>query len=116
MNSPTPIQSLDKFDVVGVRKDGGIDLVISCSGPLDATPETLLALECKIRNYVREVEGARSPTFFEKYNCKPNAPITIFVSCNFEVHPKVMELIERMQSVAERIASKIEVRKQMGRP
>ena len=113
MNNQTAIQNLDKFDVVGVRKDGGIDLVISCDGPIDDSSETLLALECKIRNYVKEVEEAREPTFFERYECKPDAPITIFVSCTFDIHAKALELIARLQSVAERIDARIEVRKQM---
>src|ERR1700679_3594566 len=36
-----PIQNVDSIDVVGVRNDAGIDLVVSCFGPLDGSPETL---------------------------------------------------------------------------
>jgi hypothetical protein len=36
-----PIQNLDSFDIVGKRGDGGIDLVIVCSGPVDDSADTL---------------------------------------------------------------------------
>lgn len=36
-NLEPPIHNLDAFDIVGERKDGGVDLVISCSGPLDSS-------------------------------------------------------------------------------
>jgi hypothetical protein len=112
--STVPIQNLDAFDVVGVRNDGGIDLVISCHGPLDGSPATLQALEQKIRNYVREVEEARSPTFFERYNCSPDATVMIYVSCSYHIDPAVYGVLESLRPVAGRIGAAIEVRRQMG--
>lgn len=52
--SSDSVRYLDAIDVVGVRLDGGIDLVISCYGPLDDSAETLAALETKINNYINE--------------------------------------------------------------
>ena len=40
-----PIQNLDAFDIIGERKDGGVDLVVSCSGPLDSSTTTLGLIE-----------------------------------------------------------------------
>lgn len=109
-----PIQNLAAFDVVGVRKDGGVDLVISCHGPLDDSPQTLAALEQKIRNYVREIETAKSPTFFEKYECSPDAKVAIYVSCPFSIAPQVFDLIDKLRVVSAGIGARIEVRRQMG--
>jgi hypothetical protein len=47
-----PIQNLDAFDIVGERKDGGVDLVVSCSGPLDTSSTTLGLIERKVRAYL----------------------------------------------------------------
>jgi hypothetical protein len=47
-----PIQNLDAFDIVGERKDGGVDLVVSCSGPLDSSSTTLGLIERKVRAYL----------------------------------------------------------------
>jgi len=44
-SSQPPIQNIDAFDVVGERQDGGVDLVVSCSGPLDSSPSTLELIE-----------------------------------------------------------------------
>lgn len=48
-----PISDADNLDVVGVREDGGIDLVITCSGPLDDSNETVELLGQKVRNYAQ---------------------------------------------------------------
>ena len=114
MSNDNPIQDLDAFDVVGVRQDGGVDLVISCHGPLDNSTGTLAALEQKIRNYVQEVETAKAPTFFERYQCSPDANVTIYVSCEFPIAPQVFQLIDELRQVAARIGASIEVRRQMG--
>jgi hypothetical protein len=44
-----PIQNLDAFDIVGERLDGGVDLVVVCSGPLDDSAEVLGLLRRKLR-------------------------------------------------------------------
>jgi hypothetical protein len=50
-----PIQNLDAFDVLGERKDGGLDASIVAATPIDGSPETLRALTTKVRNYVAEL-------------------------------------------------------------
>jgi hypothetical protein len=47
-----PIQNVDSIDIVGLRNDAGIDLVVLCSGPLDGSAETLRALREKVRGYI----------------------------------------------------------------
>jgi hypothetical protein len=42
MDFEPPIQNLDAIDVLGKRVDGGVDLAITCSGPLDDSADTLV--------------------------------------------------------------------------
>lgn len=96
----SPISNLNVFDVVGVRKDGGLDLVISCSGDLDSSPSTVRSIEEKVGNYFREIFEAKNPTLLERYGCDIGSPIRIIVSCPFRIHPAAMSVVERMKSEA----------------
>ncbi len=109
----SPIKNFDSFDVVGARKDGGLDLVISCSGPLEASEETLRALRRKITNYLQEVQCARAPTLLERYECAPGAAIRIIVSCAFSVDHEAMKVIEEMSDVATRSGVELLLKKKI---
>jgi hypothetical protein len=50
-----PIQNLDAFDVLGERKDGGINAAIVAASPIDGSTDTLKALTTKVRNYLAEL-------------------------------------------------------------
>lgn len=103
MNTVLPISNLESIDVVGVRKDGGLDLVISCAGPLDSSGATLTSLETKICNYLREVREAKDPSLLERYGCNPDAKVRIIVSCQFPVHLEALELINNLTEAAHSI-------------
>jgi hypothetical protein len=98
--SDSPVSNLDAFDVVGVRNDGGLDLVISCSGPLDSSAQTIRNLETKVRNYLREILEARDPTLLERYRCAADATVRIIVSCPHQVAHEAMSTVERMKELA----------------
>jgi hypothetical protein len=110
MNVPSPIKNLDSFDIVGVRLDGGIDLVVSAQGPIDGSLSTLKALEQKLQNYITE---ASQPAFYTKYKRAPGAAIMIYISCAFPIDQSALEVIERMRSEATKIGAGIEIKKQM---
>ena len=82
---------MDTFDVVGVRKDGGIDLVVSCAGPLDSSPDTLWRLGQKVRNYLREVRG---DNFRTKYG---TGTVQILVSCAHKVSKPALAMIRTLE-------------------
>lgn len=103
MGSTSPITNLDAFDVVGVRKDGGLDLVISCAGPLDSSADTAHALRTKIANYLHEVSEARNPTLFERYGLVPGSNVRIILSCAFPVHPEALKVVEDLRLAAHSI-------------
>lgn len=44
------INDVDIVDIVGARNDGGLDMIISVTGPIDDSQSSLSKLEAKIRN------------------------------------------------------------------
>ncbi|MBL0163833.1 MAG: hypothetical protein IPP82_09390 [Xanthomonadales bacterium] len=99
MNST--ISKFDSIDVVGVRVDGGLDLLISCVGDLDGSPFTLNALRKKIRSYLNEVLCATNPTIRERYGCQMKSRIRILISYSFRVAPQAQALVNDLQHEAE---------------
>ena len=85
------------FDVVGERRSGGTDLVVSCAAPLDNSAETLNRLETKIRNYLTE---ATSPDFASTYPSAAHGPIRIFVHCEYGVSDEARALVTRLAETA----------------
>ena len=54
-----PIQNLAAFDILGVRKDGGVDAAIVAATAIDGSAETLKALATKVRNYIVELTSVK---------------------------------------------------------
>jgi hypothetical protein len=59
-----PIQNPGQIDILGRRTDGGVDLVIVVSGPLENTADHLEQVEAKVQNYICEIT---SPNFLEQF-------------------------------------------------
>ena len=93
-NADTPVTNPDRFDVVGVRNDGGVDAVVSCQGPLDDSAQTLWLLGQKVRNYLREIP---SDDFRAKYG---TGPVRILISCRHDVSSSAGALISSLQGEA----------------
>jgi uncharacterized protein DUF6572 len=109
--SSSPIGDPDTVDVVGVREDGGLDMVISASGPIDGSADTLMRLETKIRNYVA---GATSELFLQRYGLARGAAVSIYVSCPYPIAGPATEVIEKLKGAAAKQGIALEVRKYMG--
>jgi len=108
MNSLT---DSDTLDIVGPRKDGGLDLVISARGPIDGSPETLSLLESKIRSYLT---AAKSEMFLRHYGRDRGVPVSIYIACPYAVAPAALALVEKMRAFAKEEGVCIEIRKYMG--
>jgi len=93
-NPDSPVGPTDVIDVIGVRKDGGVDTVIACHGPLDNSATTLLCLELKIRNYLREIA---SDDFAQQCG---TGPVRIFVVCEQSVSDECTTLIRNLANEA----------------
>jgi len=86
-----PIQNVDSIDVVGVRNDAGIDLVVSCLGPLDGSPETLRTLREKVRGYI---EAASAEHIWKIYPNAKTGPIEIYIACEHSVSVPALRAID----------------------
>jgi uncharacterized protein DUF6572 len=111
VGSPSPVGDVDTIDVVGVRKDGGLDLVISVAAPLDASPSTLSLLEAKIRNYIK---AAQSEAFLARYGRSLGVPVTIYVSCTHPIAEAARAVIEKLTDSALEDGISLEVQAHMG--
>lgn len=94
-NFESPIQNLDAVDVIGKRKDGGVDLVVSCSGPLDESSDTLIRLSYKVRAYLSAVN---TQGFRARYGAQ--SEVKIFVSCAHAVSDAAASLIMELEKEA----------------
>jgi hypothetical protein len=51
-----PIQDLESVDIAGQRKDGGVDLAIIASQPLDDSADTLNSIRRKVAHYLDVID------------------------------------------------------------
>lgn len=93
MEFESPIHDPDVIDLVGVRVDGGLDLAIVCSGPLDESDETLRRLYQKTVAYLREIESEK---FRERFGASDSASIRILVDCEHVVSTAAEGLIKAL--------------------
>jgi len=88
-----PIQNLDSFDIVGERNDGGVDLVVVCSGPLDDSADTQALLKEKIQNYL---DAAVHPNLPNVYPAAKEGPVRIVVACQHEISSVSQRTIDEL--------------------
>jgi hypothetical protein len=93
-----PIRNLDAFDVVGNRLDGGVDLVISCSGPPDESVGTLSLIEQKVNGYLVAIAHENFPRV---YPAAQRGPARIFISCEHPVSSGARGMIATLKARAE---------------
>jgi hypothetical protein len=93
-----PIQNPGVFDVLGVRRDGGIDAVIVAATPIDGTPETLRALAVKVRNYAEELS---SESFLLKHPRVPTGRVRIILKCYGSIDAAAHGLVSSLRREVE---------------
>ena len=109
MSAPTfdpPIQNPGVFDVLGFRKDGGIDAVVVAATPIDGQLETLSALATKIRNYIRELS---SDEFQSRHPGVSTGAVCILIKCYGPVDTAALGLIGALRKEASVSGISIEV-------
>jgi hypothetical protein len=102
-----PIQDPHSIDIVGLRRDGGLDLVICASQPIDDDPETLNTLRSKVRAYLREID---EPAFQEETGHRPPDKTSIVIACEYPIHPKAQAVIDECRQIAAGRNVKLELR------
>jgi len=92
-----PIQNLDSIDIFGKRRDGGLDLCIVASQPLDGDAETLESIRHKVSSYLTAI---RSEKFQAEMGYRTLEQTTIIIACDHPIHPVAMAVIEECKALA----------------
>jgi hypothetical protein len=103
-----PIQELDSIDITGKRSDGGVDLVIIASQPIDDSPQTLESIRQKVQTYLAVI-GVEE--FQAEMGHPPRDKTAIILSCDHPIHPKAQAVIEECRASALMQGVRLEVRK-----
>jgi hypothetical protein len=103
-----PIQELDSIDLTGKRRDGGVDLVIVASQPIDDSSETLESIRHKVRTYLFVI-GLEE--FQVEMGHPPRDKTAIILACEHPIHPKALGVISQCRAAAEAQGVRLEVRK-----
>lgn len=89
-----PIQDLESIDITGKRKDGGVDLVIVASQPLDDSAETLDSIRQKVAGYLNVID---LPEFQAEMEYPPRERTRIILNCKYPIHPRAAAVIAECQ-------------------
>ena len=106
-----PIQNLDSIDLAGKRHDGGVDLVIVASQPLDDGPETLESIRHKVRTYLAVI-GLEE--FQAEMGRPPREKVAIILACDHPIHPKAQAAIAECRASAAVQGVRLEVGRSLG--
>jgi hypothetical protein len=85
------LSSSDNLDVVGERKEGGVDMLVVTSGPLDASDETCRHLQEKPSTYLY---ASVHSNFARVYPAACSGRVRIFVSDKHPLSDRARHLVE----------------------
>jgi len=102
-----PIQNLDSIDVTGKRRDGGVDLVIVATQPLDDAPDTLNSIRHKVAYYLDVID---LPEFQADFDYPPRDRTTIIIDCDHPIHSQARAVIEECRAAATAAGVRLELR------
>ena len=103
--TPSPLTDPDNLDVIGERKDGGVDMLVSTAGPLDASDATCGRLQEKLNAYLF---AAVHPNFANLYPAARTGRARIFVSDSHAISDRARLLVEDFSREA--LTRNVEVR------
>ena len=86
-----PIPNLDLIDIVGVKRDGGVDLVIIVASPLSADTRSVFRLSRKIDGYLHEIN---SETWRKEHPESTPESTGIKVTLHPDSDPMIAELLD----------------------
>ena len=90
-----PIQALDRIDIIGQRRDGGLDLVIVASQPIDDSLEILDNIRQKVRTYLTAIA---QEDFQAEMGYPPRDKTAIIIACDHPIHPKAQAVIDECRA------------------
>ena len=89
MKPDAPIHNLHAIDIVGHRVDGGVDLAVVCTGPLDDSWQTVRLLDRKVSAYLTEI---KAPGFKKSFNNPTH--IRLMIYCQYAISATVLGMIK----------------------
>ncbi|HQV73260.1 DUF6572 domain-containing protein [Dokdonella sp.] len=93
----SPLSAPDNLDVIGECYNGGVDMMISTAGPLDASDETCSRLEEKLSIYLY---ACTHQNFAKVYPAAESGRVRIFVSDRHEVSERAREVVAKFAEQA----------------
>jgi hypothetical protein len=105
-----PIQDPDNIDITGKRHDGGLDLIIVASQPIDDSPDTLASIGHKVRTYLTAI-GLEE--FQAEMGHPPREKTAIILAGEHPIHPKAIAVIAQCRAAAAVQGVQLDVRKSM---
>ncbi|MBO0758551.1 MAG: hypothetical protein J2P54_22095 [Bradyrhizobiaceae bacterium] len=103
-----PIQNLDSIDIIGKRRDGGVDLAIVASQPIDDSAQTLECIRYKVATYLEAIG-------WEDFRAQIGYPspdrMTIIIVCDHPIHSRAQAVIEECRVAAAAQGVRLELRK-----
>ena len=96
-SNSSPFSDPDNLDVIGERNDGGVDMLIVTTGPLDASDATCQKLQEKLSTYLH---AAVHPNFANVYPAASTGRVRIFVSDSHVVSDRARQVVESMSREA----------------
>lgn len=103
-----PIQDLESVDITGKRHDGGAELVIVVSQPLDDADETLDSIREKVDLYLEVIDLEE---FQRDLEYPPRDKTVIVISSDHPIHPRAMEVINECFLMAAHHGIRLELRR-----
>ena len=92
-----PIQDLETVDITGKRKDGGVNLMITVSQPLDGSGDTLAAIRQKVGYYLDVID---LPEFQADMGHPPRDRTAVVIVCSFPIHPWAAAVVAECEAAA----------------
>jgi hypothetical protein len=85
---------IGEIDIMGVRKDGGVELSIVCVRKLEGTPEMQKKLMDKIENYLNYIN---SKEFKSEFGNKTKEEVFIILKCEEKPDDIMFQLFEKIK-------------------
>ncbi len=105
-----PIQDLDSIDIGRKRKDGGLDLAIVATQPIDDSPETLESIRHKVSTYLTAIDQEE---FQVEMGHPPRDKTVITILCDHPVRSKALTVIAQCRVTARTHGVLLELRKSL---
>lgn len=91
-----PIQTGERIDVLAVRDDGGVELIIVVHGHLDSSEQTQNLLESKITSYLQQRNSA---AFTAEFRYPTADKVYVVIETDGRLPHAIQSLMQRLEPV-----------------